>query len=88
MVKSRNGESVRLSKSNQYENTSLVQIEGVNTKERWDGTLVKGWRTFTRRRRRRTEPIIAAFGAKSHGLMEIVALSGLNSNPTCLRSPW
>ncbi|KAK8962491.1 60S ribosomal protein L35a-3 [Platanthera guangdongensis] len=46
MVKSRHAESVRLyvrgtilgykrqaSKSNQYENTSLVQIEGVNTKE-------------------------------------------------------
>ncbi|CAL9039688.1 large ribosomal subunit protein eL33w-like [Musa acuminata AAA Group] len=44
MVKGRQGERVRLyargtilgykrSKSNQYENTSLVQIEGVNTKE-------------------------------------------------------
>ncbi|URE12218.1 60S ribosomal protein [Musa troglodytarum] len=32
MVKGRQGERVR-SKSNQYENTSLVQIEGVNTKE-------------------------------------------------------
>ncbi|KAG2604765.1 hypothetical protein PVAP13_4NG158781 [Panicum virgatum] len=44
MVKGRTGQRVRLyvrgtilgykrSKSNQYENTSLVQIEGVNTKE-------------------------------------------------------
>ncbi|KAF2288569.1 hypothetical protein GH714_008643 [Hevea brasiliensis] len=44
MVKSRQGENVRLyvrgtilgykrSKSNQYPNTSLIQIEGVNTKE-------------------------------------------------------
>ncbi|KDP24503.1 hypothetical protein JCGZ_25067 [Jatropha curcas] len=44
MVKSREGENVRLyirgtilgykrSKSNQYPNTSLIQIEGVNTKE-------------------------------------------------------
>ncbi|XP_020702791.2 60S ribosomal protein L35a-3 [Dendrobium catenatum] len=44
MVKGRQGERIRLyvrgtilgykrSKSNQYENTSLVQIEGVNTKE-------------------------------------------------------
>nr|CAD1827411.1 unnamed protein product [Ananas comosus var. bracteatus] len=44
MVKGRQGERVRLyvrgtilgykrSKSNQYENTSLIQIEGVNTKE-------------------------------------------------------
>ncbi|RRT75467.1 hypothetical protein B296_00006630 [Ensete ventricosum] len=37
MVKGRQGERVRggwiRSKSNQYENTSLVQIEGVNTKE-------------------------------------------------------
>ncbi|KAJ3700670.1 hypothetical protein LUZ61_004375 [Rhynchospora tenuis] len=44
MVKGRQGQRVRLyvrgtilgykrSKSNQYENTSLVQIEGVNTKE-------------------------------------------------------
>ncbi|RWW32359.1 hypothetical protein GW17_00002965 [Ensete ventricosum] len=32
MVKGRQGERVR-SKSNQYENTSLVQIEGVNTNE-------------------------------------------------------
>nr|KAJ0194506.1 hypothetical protein LSAT_V11C800394590 [Lactuca sativa] len=32
MVKGRQGERVR-SKSNQYPNTSLVQIEGVNTKE-------------------------------------------------------
>ncbi|KAJ6817850.1 60S ribosomal protein L35a-4 [Iris pallida] len=45
MVKGRQGERVRLyvrgtilgfkrSTSNQYENTSLVQIEGVNTKEK------------------------------------------------------
>ncbi|KAF3779296.1 60S ribosomal protein L35a-1 [Nymphaea thermarum] len=44
MVKGRQGERVRLyvrgtvlgykrSKSNQYENTSLIQVEGVNTKE-------------------------------------------------------
>ncbi|KAJ3695372.1 hypothetical protein LUZ60_000749 [Juncus effusus] len=44
MVKTRQGQAVRLyvrgtilgykrSKSNQYENTSLMQIEGVNTKE-------------------------------------------------------
>ncbi|GFY82142.1 ribosomal protein L35Ae family protein [Actinidia rufa] len=32
MVKGRQGERVR-SKSNQYPNTSLIQIEGVNTKE-------------------------------------------------------
>ncbi|KAG6492995.1 hypothetical protein ZIOFF_047967 [Zingiber officinale] len=52
MVKGREGERVRLyvcgrilgykrSKSNQYENTSLVQIEGVNTKEEVDWYLGK-----------------------------------------------
>ncbi|KAG5607488.1 hypothetical protein H5410_028980 [Solanum commersonii] len=52
MVKGRQGERVRLytrgtvlgykrSKSNQYPNTSLVQIEGVNTKEEVDWYLGK-----------------------------------------------
>ncbi|MCD7455858.1 60S ribosomal protein L35A [Datura stramonium] len=52
MVKGRQGERVRLyvrgtvlgykrSKSNQYPNTSLIQIEGVNTKEEVDWYLGK-----------------------------------------------
>ncbi|GMH04229.1 hypothetical protein Nepgr_006068 [Nepenthes gracilis] len=51
MVKGRQGERVRLyvrgsilgykrSKSNQYPNTSLIQIEGVNTKEESPGLTV------------------------------------------------
>ncbi|KAI9153557.1 hypothetical protein LWI28_013028 [Acer negundo] len=51
MVKGRQGERVRLyvrgtilgykrSKSNQYPNTSLIQIEGVNTKEEFPGLMV------------------------------------------------
>ncbi|KAJ8650251.1 hypothetical protein MRB53_003274 [Persea americana] len=61
MVKGRQGERVRLyvrgtvlgykrSKSNQYPNTSLIQIEGVNTKEdvSWSGGLMETPASYAR----------------------------------------
>lgn len=54
----------------------------------WHGTVGSEWHTSTRPRSRRTELTTDAFGARLRGLMVTVVLSVLNSNPTCLQSPW
>ncbi|KAL0403768.1 UNVERIFIED_CONTAM: 60S ribosomal protein L35a-3 [Sesamum radiatum] len=99
MVKGRQGERVRLyvrgtilgykrSKSNQYPNTSLIQIEGVNTQEERRGTRGSEWRIFTRPRLRRMVLTTVAFGEKSLVLTETVASFVPSSSRIFLPNQW
>ncbi|CAI0457749.1 unnamed protein product [Linum tenue] len=76
------------SKSNQYASTSLIQIEGVNTKKKvnwYQGKhLAYVYKAKVNTNRSHSRCIWGKV-SRPHGK---VALSELSSSPTCLPSPW
>ncbi|RZR88443.1 hypothetical protein BHM03_00016024 [Ensete ventricosum] len=87
MVKGRQGERVR-SKSNQYENTSLVQIEGVNTNEEVAWYRGKRMAYIYKAKTKKREPSTGASGVRLLALTATAASSAPSSSPISRQNPW
>ncbi|KAL9458529.1 hypothetical protein AB3S75_007403 [Citrus x aurantiifolia] len=75
------------SKSNQYRNTSLIHIEGVNTKEEVSWYCGKRMAYIYQAKVKKNGLHYHCIWAKFQDLMVTVGLFVLNSSPICLQSP-
>lgn len=76
------------SKSNQYRNTSLIHIEGVNTKEEVSWYCGKCMAYIYPAKLKKNGLHYHCIWGKFQGVMVTVGLFVLNSSPICLQSPW